>query len=206
MITKITRGVLLLVFAAILIGLLTSCAEPTDALPAPESDSKQQYKDGSKLPVDTNVYLMRVQIVGELTSLTKTESVMSGSLYGSSYNNYGSVSGSISAQTTTTGKGFVRALIMSIEPDTEYGRVGGVVILKTTDTKLTKLEVGDQPLIMCRLQAEALAAVLENQTFDASFITWEFDFCRQAVPEIFYIKRFNQAYGWSFEDREDDGQ
>lgn len=85
----------------------------------------------------------------------------------------------------TGGKGYVRLLVSSTEPETETAPKGDVVILKVVDTKATALKDGDRVTFKCRRQYENVAAVKENEKFDRStFGTWEMDYCRLASPVI----------------------
>jgi len=160
--------------------LLVACGE-TDALPAPDSDSRQSYKLGSTIPVDDNVYLIIGRVVGDVASLTRQES--SGSLSGSTYSGYGSLSGSFYSE--TTGKGFVRLFVHSATPETANAPPERIIVIKTTDSKVTILLPGDVVEFKCRRQYEAVAAVRDSETFDRDKLgTWELDYCRMTSPVI----------------------
>lgn len=168
--------------AALILGALalTACGSDAESNPAPESDSQVDFKDGSTIPVDKNVYLIQGEVIGEVNETTRQVSPAEGSISGSQYYVSGSFTGPI-----TDGKGFVRIRVQKIDPVLGYAPVGDVVILKTSDTKAKALLNGDVVQFKCRSQYEAVAAILKNERFDETkFATYELDYCRLAAPVI----------------------
>lgn len=167
------RAILLVV---LMLGLV-ACDNNTP--PEPDSDSRQNYKGGSEIPVDDNVYVIR-GTVQDVNSLVRQEAPAEGSI--SVINGVGS--GSFVGE-QQSGKGFVRVEVLSVAPATELAASGEVVILKTTDTKAAALSEGDTVTFKCRAQYEAIAAVRENEDFNAEKLsTWELDYCRLASPIV----------------------
>jgi len=167
------RFVLLLILV-----LLMAVGCEANSAPPPESDSSQSYQSGAQVPVDNGVYTIEIQIVNEIESLTRQTQAAYGSAF--MYGGYGSAS---YFGPEYGGKGFVRGLVL--HSDSDLARVGHVVVLKSTDTKATMLRVGDVTVFKCRKQYEAVAAVLNYETFDAEKLaTWELDYCRLASPDL----------------------
>lgn len=176
------------IFVIVLLSLLVAACE-RDVAPVAVSDSSQRFQnsENSRIPVDDGTYILTGRVVADVDSLVRQ-----------------SRSGYWSSTTTTTidgvpittqryippivnGKGFVRLLVQSIDkqPDQFTVDIGDVPILKTTDTKVMALMPGDIVTFKCRVQYENLAAVRENETFNAEKLaTWEFDYCRLENPVI----------------------
>lgn len=152
--------------------------------PSADSDSSQSYKEGSKIPVDKEVYQITGEVVGPVNDLTRQVEPAKGETSGYIYGNYGSISGSFTGP-IEAGKGFVRLLVQSSEPSTDLAPTGDVTIIKTSDTKVKALLPGDVVEFKCRRQYENIAAVVENQEFDPDDVAaWELDYCRLASPVI----------------------
>lgn len=161
-------------------------AESCDGETAPEaeSDSSQNYKAGSKVPVDDNVYLIKGEVIGPVNDVTRQVEPAQGEISGFAYGGYASMNGSFTGP-IEAGKGFVRLRVQTVSPSTEQAPVGDVTIIKTSDTKAKALLNGDIVQFKCRRQYEALAAVKDNEKFDAEKVeTWELDYCRLASPVI----------------------
>lgn len=157
----------------------TGCLGDGPSNPAPDSDSQQAY-DGGNIPTDLSVYTIVGKVNADTKSLTRQVSPGGGSVFGVN----GFVSGSFFGP-VESGKGFVRLTVVSANPSTDLAPVGKVVVLKMTDTKGTVLTAGDEVTLKCRRQYEAVAAVQDNQKFDADAdATWELDFCRLATPVL----------------------
>jgi hypothetical protein len=179
---KVRRwGVIPVVLAATVLFAAEDCDGGEEA-PGVESDSSQSYEDGSKIPVDKEIYTITGTVVGEVTDLTRQVEPGKGSIdtpvcYGTS-GCYGGGGGTFTGP-VEAGKGFVRLAVEEVSPVTELAQVGRVSILKTTDSKVKALLVGDRVTFKCRRQYEAIAAVADNQDFDADEVeTWELDYCR----------------------------
>lgn len=173
---KYKIGAVAVLLAAI---ALTGCEEQ-GAAPAPDSDSEQEYASGSKIPVNDNVYLIQGEVIAEVNEVTRQVEPAQGEVYGNNGYISGSFSGPIQA-----GKSFVRIRVRKVSPDTILAPLGDVVIVKTTDTKAVALLNGDVVTFKCRAQFESIAAVRENEKFDADKLgTWELDYCRLASPVI----------------------
>lgn len=162
--------------------------EGEDAAPSVDSDSSQEYKPDSKIPVDDGVYEVTGEVSAEVNSVTRQVEAGGGELSGptcfGTSGCYGGTSASFFGP-VEKGKGYVRLLVQSTNPETSLASVGQVAILKVSDTKATALLPGDIVTFKCRRQYEAIAAVKDNQTFDADAVeTWELDYCRLASPEI----------------------
>lgn len=167
------------VAAVVGVFVLTGCTEQGEA-PAPESDSSQDYASGAKIPVDDNVYLVEGEVIAEVNQVTRQVTPAEGSLTGVNGYVSGSFTGPIQA-----GKSFVRIRVRKMDPAWAYAPLGDVVIVKTTDTKAAALLNGDIISFKCRAQYESVAAVRENEKFDAAKLgTWELDYCRLATPVI----------------------
>jgi hypothetical protein len=188
-------AIALAITAALLFG-----AESCDSNTAPqvESDSNQSYDTGgksSRIPVDDHVYEVTGEVVGPVNTVTRqvkpAEGSSSGYIYGMGGGSlYGSSSGSYFGE-VTKGKGYVRLLVQSVSPATPSATAGAVSILKVTDTKATALIPGDVVTFKCRRQYEAIAAVRDNQTFNAknkALETWELDYCRMETAVISVTK------------------
>lgn len=164
--------------------LLTACGGQTDIAPEPESDSSQRYRLGSEIPVDDNVYTINGRVVGDVDSLTRQTAaarVTNSTVYADGYTR----SSSTYFAPELNGKGFVRLLVYSSEPETDLAQPENIVIIKTTDTKATMLLAGDVVTFRCRAQYEAVAAIRNNETFRAEDLgTWELDYCRLSSPLV----------------------
>ena len=184
----------------IVILLLAACAptpttvpidsKPIGSTPAPSivttnprSESDIQFKGGHGLPVDTRIYYLTGEVVGEVESLTRQVAPARSSL-----SVYGSYASGYSVGPTINGKSFIRLKVDAIKPtDTDWVAVGQIVIVKGTDTKLTALLPGDKVSIMCRRQAEPIAAVYPDEYYDQNtHTTWELDYCRMESPVVDY--------------------
>ncbi len=162
----------------------TGCSATTGEAPAPDSDSSQSYKEGSKVPVDDEVYTITGEVIGEVNETSRQVEPAQGQMSGSLYGNYGSMQGSFTGP-IEAGKGFVRIRVQSSKPSTDLAPEGDVTIIKTSDTKAKALLNGDIVSFKCRRQYEALAAVRESETFNSDKVeTWELDYCRLASPVI----------------------
>jgi len=176
---------IILIIGLLLALLLTACG-PSN--PEADSDSSQSYKSGSKIPVDENVYVITGEVIGPVNDVTRQVEPSKGSLsgpscYGSS-GCYGGTTGSFTGP-IEAGKGFVRLRIQSAKPSTDLAPTGDVTILKTSDTKVTALLPGDVVSLKCRRQYENVAAVKDNESFNADEVAaWELDYCRLATPVI----------------------
>lgn len=163
-----------------------SCGGESD--PAPDSDSTQQYDSGSKIPTDTQVYDVTGTVTADVKSLTRQQEPGHGSSFGYVGGSGAGFSGFSSGSyfgPVQTGRGFVRITVKSASPATDLAPAGDTVILKVSDTKGTALLPGDTVTFRCRRQYEAVAAVKNNQKFDAEGdATWELDYCRLASPII----------------------
>lgn len=169
----------LMIFALAIALLLSGCR--ANQPPAPDSDSNQAFEMGSTIPVDDNVYTIKGKVVADIGNLQQQQAKGSVSGGGSAYGAF--VSGSYAMW--TEGKGFVRLEIKGIDPYTDYVQAGDVIIAKTTDQKVMALLPGDEITFKCRMQYEAVAAVRDNETFDATKLsTWEADYCRMVTPKI----------------------
>jgi len=171
--------------ASAVVGLILTAGSCDNQQPSADSDSSQSYKDGSKIPVDDNYYVIKGEVVGQVNNLTRQVKPAEGSIGGSSYGNgYSSFSGTFTGP-IEAGKGFVRLKIETTSPNAPEAAPGEAVILKTSDTKVTALQPGDIITFKCRRQYEAVAAVRDNSDFDKNKAgTWEFDFCRLETPRL----------------------
>lgn len=170
-----------------LIVVLCSCA-PTDTPPQPDSDSSQSYATVAEgIPVDTNVYTIKGKVVGAVESLVRQTQAAGGSVSGSSFDGYGFASGSFWGA-EFGGKGFVRLRVIESNTNEAEGEdlapLESIIIIKTTDAKMRALLAGDVVEVKCRRQYEAIAAVLERETFDPAKGMWELDSCRMTSPRI----------------------
>ncbi len=161
---------------------------PTDQPPQPDSDSPQDYAQVvGGIPVDTNVYTIKGKVVGAVESLVRQTQAAGGSVSGSSFDGYGFASGSFWGA-EFGGKGFIRLRVIESNTNEANGEdlapLESIIIIKTTDTKMRALLAGDIVEVLCRRQYEAIAPVLERETFDASKGMWELDYCRMTSPRI----------------------
>lgn len=171
------------VLPVVLLAALAGCTSGSEA-PAPDSDSGQKWADGGKVPVDEKVYHVTGEVVGQINSLTRQVKPAEGSLSGSQYGSYGTVSGSFTGP-VEAGKGYVRVRVVA--SDSDLAPVSEVVILKTSDSKVTALQPADVITFVCRRQYEALAPVTENADFEKAkndVATWELDYCRMGKPVV----------------------
>ncbi len=167
-----------LLVSVLVLGVVLVAASCSDNVaPAPESDSSQFYS-GGRIPVDDAVYMITGEVVGDVDSLTRVGA-------GASYRRYDTyATGSYWME--QTGKGFVRVKVMRTDKDVPEAQLEDVVILKTTDSKVRALLPGDIVTFKCRRQYEAVAAVRNNETFDANKVaTWEIDYCRMFTPLVY---------------------
>ncbi len=152
--------------------------------PQPASDSPQIYETGARVPVDDTVYLISGQVVGDIASLSGQTAPAQGDITGLGARGIGYVGGSYFGA-EFGGKGFVRLLVHTAEPTTRLAPPEEIVIIKTSDTKASILLPGDVVTFKCRAQYEAVAAVRENESFNADKVeTWELDYCRLLTPVI----------------------
>lgn len=163
-----------------------SCDE--NSAPSADSDSRQKYADGSTIPVDDNVYELKGEVIGPVNEVTRQVEPSKGSLsgpacYGTS-GCFGGTSGTFTGP-IEAGKTFIRLRVQSASPSTDLAPIGDVSIIKTSDTKAAALLTGDIVTFKCRRQYEAVAAVRDNEKFNADKLeTWELDYCRLATPVI----------------------
>ncbi len=175
----------LVIFPVLAVAFLTSAEScESESAPAPDSDSSQNFADGAKVPIDDNVYLIKGEVIGEVNATTRQITPAEGSISGFATQTYGSLNGSFTGP-VEAGKGFVRIRVETSSPETDLAPLGDVTIIKTSDTKVKALLNGDIVSFKCRRQYEALAAVKDNEKFDADKVqTWELDYCRLATPVI----------------------
>lgn len=151
----------------------------------PDNDSLWNWDEGgTDIPCDEHIYT----ITGSVTStdsLSRQVSAASGSVSGFMYGGYGSVSG-YSRGEVIDGKGYL-VLVVSAS-DSEYAPTGGTIIIKTTDTKASFVPEGYVATFKCRLEYEAIAALVNNEEFSddtrAAADTREFDYCRLVTPVL----------------------
>lgn len=181
---KITAvaGLMLAVFIAC---TAESCYESD---PSPDSDSAQNYATDSKVPVDDNVYDITGVVTAAPSSVTRQTDPGGGTINTpfcmGSGGCYGGGGGTITGP-VEKGKGYVRLTVTSAKPTTDLAPAGALVILKTSDTKVTALVAGDTATFRCRRQYEAIAAVKDDETFSKDKVaTWELDYCRLATPVL----------------------
>jgi hypothetical protein len=165
-------------FAILFIVVLAGCN--TDYAPPPESDSQQRYRSGSEVPVDDNIYTITGKVVADIDSLTRQTAPAQGAYSAGPSYGTGSYFGP-----QLGGKGFVRLFVHVAEPATVLAPSESITIIKTSDTKASALVPGDVITFKCRAQYEAIAAIRENETFNANRMeTWELDYCRLVSPVI----------------------
>lgn len=173
------------VLPGVLLIALAGCTSDDATAPAPDSDSGQTWADGATVPVDEKVYHVTGEVVGQINSLTRQVKPAEGSLSGTQYGNgYGTVSGSFTGP-VEAGKGYVRVRV--VKSDSDLAPVSEVVILKTSDSKVTALQPADVISFVCRRQYEALAPVMEKADFEKAkndVATWELDYCRLGSPVV----------------------
>jgi len=153
--------------------LLSACQRA----PAPESSSGLNYAWRTTIPVDTNVYTIRGKVDNDVESLLRQTQVAQAQTYSAEGVSYGNFSGP-----EISGKGMVRLVVAA--SDSELAPVDSTVILKLDDTKGVMLQPGDSVTLKCRAQFEAIAAVVNRQSFDEAAGTWELDYCRLASPVV----------------------
>ncbi len=166
-----TRSCLSLLFG--LLFLLSACQQA----PAPESGNGLTYAWFTAIPVDTNVYTVSGEVVTDIESLVRQRAPAQAQTYnieGSSVSTY--------YGPEMSGKGMVRLHVE--QSDSELAPVASTVILKLDDTKGILLLPGDTVTLKCRAQFEAIAPVMQRQTFDPSAGTWELDYCRLDTPVV----------------------
>jgi hypothetical protein len=137
-----------------------------------------------RVPVDTNIYVVRGQVIGEPDSLTRQTAPAQASVSGYFAGGSGFVSGAAFGP-RFAGKGFVRVRVASVTPKAPFFSVGETVLVKTSDTKAAALLPADVVEFKCRAQYEAVAPIGHNERFAADrYGTWELDFCRLATPSL----------------------
>lgn len=166
---------------------------PTPQPVAPGADGN--YAANYGLPAVTTVYSLTGTVLAAPGSLTQY--AVDGRMSGSRYNGYGSVSGYI--QGGTTGKGFVRFKVQSVEWHDPYidagitkqgedwtpaAAPGDVVLLKTIDSKASALGAGDTVTFLCREQNEFVSAVAVNEIPTTAGLTRELDYCRMLSSQF----------------------
>ena len=172
----------------VLIGaLLSACAPVTPVAPSeanndqetcvyPVPDNNNRWREGACVYVDTNVYTLKVQVVGDMAS----NQTQNGSISGVSINGTGGVSGRI----WTEGKGILPVRVVSIDPAFEGVTPEDTIVLKTTDLKAVGLPVGAYATFLCNRDPEVLSPVYDLQTMTTDRVTYELDDCRMASPEF----------------------
>ncbi len=166
---------------------------PTPQPVAPGADGN--YAQNYGLPAVTTVYSITGVVLAAPSSITQYS--VDGRMSGSSYKGYGSVSGYI--QGGTTGKGFVRFKVQSVEWHDPYidggimqrsedwtpaAKPGDVVLLKTIDSKASALGSGDTVTFLCREQNEFVPAVAVNEIPTTAGLTRELDYCRMLSSQF----------------------
>jgi hypothetical protein len=175
------RRTIVLIAAVLMFG---ACSDKTEA-PSVQSDNEEasfkKVDDKSpKVPVDTNLYVIRGKVLGDPSNLVRQTEPGRATLSG--YNGF--VSGSAFGP-RQAGKGFVRLHVMSMQPDAPFASTNDVVLIKTSDTKAAALIPEDIVEFKCRAQYESVAPVQKNERFNKDkYGTWEFDFCRLTSPDI----------------------
>ena len=145
--------------------------------PTPESSNGLSYSWGTTLPVDANVYTIAGEVVADPQSLvrqTAPANMQTYSVEGASFGTYYSPE--------LSGKGMVRLHVSA--SDSELAPADSTVILKMDDTKGVLLLPGDKISVKCRAQFEAIAPVMQRQSFDPAAGVWELDYCRLATPVV----------------------
>lgn len=175
----------------------TACAPAQPNIPAPAEAKTMQGKcasyktdngisyqgadmssthDGPCLPIDTNVYKIRVEVVGETVSNSKVSGSMSGfAAYG-----FGAVNGRI----WTDGKGVLLVRLVEINPSFGGFAPGDLIVIKTTDLKVINLPAGTINDLVCNRDTEVLSPTYAGQVLTDDQVTYELDWCRMVTPKI----------------------
>jgi hypothetical protein len=153
---------------------LTACAPAAD----PHASVNTAAQAGGNYYADPNVYTLQVLVGGE--SQGHTELRGQGSAF-----SYGGI-GSGSFALWQEGKGLLPVKILSMEPQSTIVHVGDLVIIKTEDLKLARVEPGWVVEIKCRMDYEPLANLnVTNEVTSAETTqTWELDVCRMVTPRF----------------------
>ena|SRR5688572_7068277 len=182
------KGFRIFLSIIVLIGAMLSACAPVTPVPpseanndaatciAPGSDNGLAWDSSACVYVDTNVYVVKVQVIGDMSN-NQTEN---GSISGMSVNGTGGVSGRI----WTEGKGILPVQVISIDPVFEGINPEDMIILKTTDLKALGLPVGAYVTFLCNRDPEVLSPVYNFQTMTTDRVTYELDDCRMASPEF----------------------
>lgn len=177
----------MLVFALLAAAVMAACAPVTPVAPEAAnnqaetcvpvgSDNGIAWPPGSCVTIDTRLYVLDVQIAGNMAN----NQTVNGSVSGMTVGGYGGVSGSI----WTEGKGVVLVKLMSINPDFPGIKVGDYIIIKTTDLKAMALPVGSRATMFCNKDPEATSPLYVGQTFTTDRVTLELDDCRMQSPKV----------------------
>lgn len=171
-------AVLLAVASVLALG---ACDAATKDPTAQSDNVEASFKGSPKVPVDRNLYVLKGEVFGDVSSLTRQVDPGGGQIFG--YGGY--VSGSVNGA-RYAGKGYVRLKLVSIDPAAPFGtKAEDVVIIKTADTKAAALLPGDVVEFKCRAQYESVAPIQTNERFNKdTYASWEFDFCRLSTPDI----------------------
>lgn len=142
---------------------------------SPESDNGNHWATGTQVCYDTQVYTLRVEILGNLSSNQTVQSESSGMAI-DGYASY-------SSRTWTEGKGILPVKILDMRPaaDTTWGQwidISLPYILKTVDLGAMGIPAGTTVTFICNHDIEALSPVFSGQTFTMERVTHELDDCR----------------------------
>lgn len=154
--------------------------EPTTECQVPESDNGLRWARNSCVKVNTAVYEVEVEIVGEIAS----NSTVNGAGGGSGFAAGGSGFMSSSWRIWQEGKGVLPVRVISITPVFEGVESGMTVLLKTSDLKAMALPVGAMARFKCNQDIEAVSPNENFQVLATERLTYELDDCRMTTPEF----------------------
>lgn len=157
--------------------MLTLLLSACQRAPAPDSSNGLSYGWGTTIPVDTKVYTLSGEVVADGESLVRQSAPAQMQSY-----SYEGASLATWYGAEQNGKGMVRLRVVT--SDSELAPADSTVILKMDDTKGVLLREGDQITVKCRAQFEAIAPVMQRQTFDPAAGVWELDYCRLSTPVV----------------------
>lgn len=188
-------GVLLIAFAAMFISethtASLSVAADGNTLECnggktkgPDNDSIWDWDEGSTdIPCDPNFYTI-TGIVATVDSMVRQIAPATSSGSCAIVGGFGGCS-SHSRGEIIDGKGMILLTVVDSNHPT-YAPVGSTIVIKTTDTKAVFVPEGYQATFVCRLEYEAVAALVTSERFTTGILdsagTYEFDYCRMKTP------------------------
>lgn len=140
----------------------------------PESDNSYQWNSNACVEISTSVYVVKVRVNDEITSVVKNFSQGSATaINGIAVASY---------RSWQEGKGILPVIVLSINPEFPGVYSGVNIGLKTSDTKAMNLPNGAETVFICNQDVETLSPNQNGQALTEDRQTYELDDCRMKTP------------------------